>query len=133
MGSGSSVHASSSTFLTAYDHEENEEDEDEDEGCHSTEEQNFDDMISVATADFITPPNKFCKFTDFEAVKARHNEMKEKYVEYLHTYMSEAIPKSINRAKFISSLRLEARGGQQNEKYLIDPAIIAEMVMLPAF
>mmetsp|Transcript_13464 Transcript_13464/g.24960 ORF Transcript_13464/g.24960 Transcript_13464/m.24960 type:complete len:285 (+) Transcript_13464:106-960(+) len=134
MGAASSVQKPSSTFLTAYDY--NEEDEiaaEEEPAEEESEHQNMNDdssgvLQSVCTEDYNPPPNRFYKEAGFEEMKKNHLQLKKKYVKYLHSYMKEAIPQSINHATFISSLRLRERGGHdKNHKYNIDPEIIADM------
>ena len=141
MGSASSVQEPSSTFLTAYDYEDEdgyedwEEDGEEEDGGGSPVRQDSHSssspasLISVDTQHYNPPPNPFFQDTDFVTTKQRHYELKDKYVAFLHTYVKEAIPESIDRAKFISSLKLRKRGGHdKNHQYDIDPALIADMV-----
>lgn len=130
MGSASSVKKPSSTFLTAYDYNEEDEIDENEEPAHNSGNKHDDSsgvLQSVCTEDYIPPPNRFYKENNFEEVKQQHLLLKKKYVKYLHTYMKEAIPQSINHATFISSLRLRERGGHdKNHLYIIDPEIIAD-------
>jgi hypothetical protein len=137
MGVSSSVHVSNDTFLTAYDFETEadgwgipEESESEGKSEGGKESDDFIDLDkSVATEDYNPPPNQFYAYTDFEAVKQRHFDMKEKYVEYLHNYMTKDVSSSIEHAKFISAKKLKPSGGHdQNHRFIIDPFILADMV-----
>lgn len=143
MGSSSSVHASPSTFLTACDFEngygwEMPEESSSDESSVDDEDVNDknerdDAFMSVATEDYNPPPNKFFTVTDFDSVKKKHFEIKDKYVKFLGAFMKEEIPQSIEHAKVMSSKELKDNGSHdKNHKYVIDPYVLAEMVCLVA-
>ena len=141
MGGSSSVHASSGgTFLTAFDFEDEADDcaiperSESEEWIELGEEKDCESVDlnnSVSTEDHHPPPNQFYTQTDFEAIKQHHFSLKEKYVEYLHNYMVKEIPQSIEHAKLVSSKKLKPSGGHdQNQRYIIDPFILADMVSI---
>ena len=119
------------TFLTAYDYEEDEvEDEEAPEGVEVSEiDEEKTHLSSVATEDYVPPPNEYFVDTQFDTFKQNHYAIKGKYIKELHRQIVEQIPQSIEEAAVMSSITVKDIGGEEDfARYVIDPIVASEIV-----